>query len=189
MEYNSPSIEQLMAAVSAMHKEFGVIIGKDSKGHKGTYASLPRILDTIHKMCSKHELVLTQLSCLVDGRNALKSILFHHPSGQWISSISLLTPHPEPQSYDQAWGGSSTYHRRYDAMMLLGLFSEDDDTDNDGEQPARAGGLSEKQLGLLRFKLQGNKEKEQLILTRLGITRLEDMPWKKFQEVIDYLSK
>ena len=189
MEYRSSTTEQLMKSLMAAHAEFGVIIGKDSKGHKGTYASLPRVLETIHKMCSRHGLIFTQGSRIIDGKHAIESILSHPESGQWISSLSLLTPHPEPQSYDQAWGGSSTYHRRYDAMMLLGLFSEDDDTDHDGEQAARAGGLSDKQLGLLKFKLQGDKEKEQMILNRLKITRLEDMPWKKFNEVIEYLSK
>ena len=185
MEHTSEKLDQLMLAIAAMHKEFGVIIGKDSKGHKGTYASLPKILDSIHTMTSKHGLVLTQGSCIIeDGKNALRSLLFHPASNQWISSISLLTAHPEPQSYDQAWGGSSTYHRRYDAMMLLGIFSEDDDTDNDGSQS-----INDKQLGLLKAKLAGNKEKESTILQRLNIRRLEDMPWKEFNKVLEYVSK
>jgi hypothetical protein len=189
MNHASPEIDQLMTAIAQMHKEHGVIINRDSKGHKSTYASLPRVLETIHKMCSGHGLVLTQYSCRVESQHAVETLLYHTPSKQWISSVSLLTLHPEPQSYDQAWGGSSTYHRRYDAMMLLGLFSEDDDTDNDGEQSGHNGNLSVKQMGLLRYKLQGNKEKEQIIMQRLGITRLEDIPWKKFNEVIEYLNK
>ncbi len=43
-EFQSPNIEQLMLALMEMHKEFGVVISKDRKGHKGTYASLPCIL-------------------------------------------------------------------------------------------------------------------------------------------------
>lgn len=190
MEHTSEKIDILMGAIGEMHKEFGVTIGKDSKGHKGTYASLPKILESIHAMTSKHGLVLTQGSCILeDGKPALRTLLVHHSSNQWISSISILTPHPEPQSFDQAWGGSSTYHRRYDAMMLLGIFAEDDETDHDGNSSGAAGCISEKQLGLLKAKLGGNKEKESLIIQRLNIKRLEDLPWKEFNKVLEYASK
>lgn len=132
MNFQSPEIDQLMYALMEVHKEFGVVISKDRKGHKGTYASLPCVLESIHKICSKHGLILTQASRIIDGHNALETILRHPISKQWISCQSILTANVGSQSSDQAWGGSSTYHRRYDAMMLLGIFAEDDPTDNDG---------------------------------------------------------
>jgi hypothetical protein len=134
---SSESIDQLLTALMDMHNEFGVIIAKDSKGHKGTYASLPAILESIHNRCKKYGLMLTQGSKVIDNQPAIVSTLWHPKSKQWISCESLLTPSENNLSADQAWGGSSTYHRRYDAMMLLGMFSEDDPTDHDGNYEAK----------------------------------------------------
>jgi hypothetical protein len=189
--FQSPSIDQLMLALMALHREFGVVIGKDRKGHKGTYASLPRILDSIHIMCCKHGLILTQASRIINGNTALESILRHPASGQWISCQSLLTPNPEAQSYDQAWGGSSTYHRRYDAMMLLGIFAVDDPTDHDGNvthvQEKKSAAINERQLGLLLKKINNDENLKRIILTRLNIEDLSEIPWKEFNKVLNYV--
>jgi hypothetical protein len=187
--------DQLMLALMEVHKEFGVIISKDRKGHKGTYASLPSVLESLHTANSKHGLILTQASCILEGKNALLTTLSHPSSKQSISSVSLLTPHPDPQSHDQAWGGSSTYHRRYDAMMIMGLFSDEDPTDHDGNydlpksMPIKnnLGCINEKQLGLLKVKLNGDKKIEDAILARLGLSDLSQIPWQKFNEIIKYL--
>ena len=156
-QFQSPEVDQLMLALMQVHKEYGVVISKDRKGHKGTYASLPCVLESIHKMCSKHGLILTQASRIIEGQLALESMLHHPTSKQWIACQSLLTPNLEVQSSDQAWGGSSTYHRRYDAMMLLGIFAEDDPTDHDGDidvLPQKSSSkINDKQLALLLAKL------------------------------------
>jgi len=178
-------IDQLMKALAALHKEFGVVISKDRKGHKGTYASLPCILVAIHEMCHPHNLLLYQSSCIIEGKNCLLSVLYHTPSGQSISSVSLLTPNPDPQSHDQAWGGSSTYHRRYDAMMLLGIFSENDATDHNGDNEC----ISLNQLGFLTSLLQGNKDMEATILKRCGISELNQIPRRTFNAVLEFVKK
>ncbi len=182
-------LNKIMAALDAMHKEFGVIIRKDSKGHKSTYASRSQIIETVSKMTSKHGLKFFQELCHIGEKQALKTIVVHIESGQYISSVSTLTPADNPQSNDQAFGGSCTYHSRYHIMLLLGLAAEDDEADNDGEVASKGNTISDKQAGLLRFKLQNNKEKELAILKRLNISRLEEMPWSKFSEVLDYASK
>lgn len=189
-EFQSSSIDQIMQALMAMHKEYGVVIGKDRKGHKGTYASLPCVLESIHKMCSTHGLILTQASRIIDGRCALESILRHPTSGQWISCQSLLTPNDNAQSYDQAWGGSSTYHRRYDAMMLLGIFSEDDPTDNDGNNEPivqKSSCISSKQFILLKSKINGDEELTRKILAMVKANSLAEIPWKEFNKILNYI--
>lgn len=192
--FQSTVTDQLMLALMNMHKEHGVIIGKDKKGHKGTYASLPCILESIHKMCSQHGLILTQASRIINGQTALETILRHPASGQWIACQSLLTPNPEAQSYDQAWGGSSTYHRRYDAMMLLGIFSEDDPTDHDGNitvvtHEKKSSRITQKQLDLLLAKINGDEHIIKKICETLRISSLVDIPWKEFNKVLNYVEK
>ena len=189
-EFQSSDIDQLVHALMEVHKEFGVVINKDRKGHKGTYASLPRVLESIHIMCSKHGLILTQASRIIDGHLALETILRHQKSNQWISCQSLLTPNAEVQSSDQAWGGSSTYHRRYDAMMLLGIFAEDDPTDHDGNSDvAKSTYISEKQHLLLLAKINNNEMLKNKILTSLKIAALSEIPWKEFNKVLKYVEQ
>jgi len=191
-EFQSTDIDQLMQALMETHKEFGVVINKDRKGHKGTYASLPCVLESIHKMCSKHGLILTQASRIINGALALETILRHPKSNQWISCQSLLTPNAELPSSDQAWGGSSTYHRRYDAMMLLGVFAQDDPADNDGALPViefekTSHLISDKQHSLLVAKINGDHELKNKILSGFKIAQLSQLPWKEFNKVLKYV--
>lgn len=192
--FQSTDIDQLMQALMDTHKEFGVVINKDRKGHKGTYASLPCVLESIHKMCSKHGLILTQASRIINGTTALETILRHPKSNQWISCQSLLTPNLELPSSDQAWGGSSTYHRRYDAMMLLGVFAQDDPADHDGDVPVASiqkapQAISDKQFALLSAKINGDQELKNKILAGLKIATLSDLPWKEFNKVLKYVEQ
>lgn len=196
--FQSESVDQLMLALMKVHAESGVTISKDRKGNRGTYASLPSVLDSIHAVCNKHGLILTQASRITDdGKFALETTLHHPSSNQWVSSQSLLTPNPDAPSLDQSWGGSSTYHRRYDAMMLVGMFSEDDPTDHDGNHgpttsvATRVENQSElisvKQLGLLKAKIGSNKELENKIMAKLNINDLSMTPWKKFNVILDFI--
>ena len=193
MEYQSQDIDQLMLALMESHKEFGVVLEKDKKGHKGTYASLPCVLDSIHIMCSKHGLILTQASRVIDGQLALETILRHPKSKQWISCQSILTP-ADGLSPDQSWGGSSTYHRRYDAMALMGISSSDDPADHDGNKglpqaavPKQSECISASQLGLLRMKLKSQPEREASLLKAYNIPELAALPWRKMDEVVKVL--
>ena len=192
-EFQSADIDQLMLALMDAHKEFGVVINKDRKGHKGTYASLPCVLESIHKMCSRHGLILTQASRIINGQLALETILRHPKSKQWIACQSLLTPNPDASSADQAWGGSNTYHRRYDAMMLMGIFAEDDPADNDGTTDAamlaKPQTISEKQYALLMAKINGDEALKIKLLSMLKIAKLSDLQWKDFNKVLKYVEQ
>ena len=190
METQSVEINVLMEALSAMHAEFGVTISKDSKGHKGSYASLPCVLEAIDKMVRKHGMVLSHAMRVFEGGlPVLETKLTHTKSKQWITSHSILTPNANPQSEDQAWGGSTTYHRRYNSMMLVGIFADDDPTDNDGNVEQRSDFISVKQLGMLRAKIGTNEAVKSTILTRLKINKLEEMPWKEFNKVLTYVTE
>jgi hypothetical protein len=204
MSYRSDEVDQLMLALSAAHKEFGVIIEKDKKGHKGAYSSLPRVLDRIDKMNAKHGLILTQGSRIIDGHNVLETILTHPASKQWISSQSLLTP-ASGISPDQNWGGSKTYHRRYDAMSLMGIFCSDDPTDHDGwteerveeenqkdkNKPAQKSQvISDKQYSLLVIKLgQIPANRQKGLMNAAKIESWKELPWSLFNKVLERIEE
>jgi hypothetical protein len=154
-------LTHLMAALSKahIHHPSGVIIPKKSKGNRATYANLPDVVRFIHEMCHPNGLLFTQGSKIIDGKPGVFSRLTHIESGEFIECESFVTAAINAQSPDQAWGGSTTYHRRYDAMMLLGLFCEDDPEDDDGYRNAnpveRPQSLDQKQITEL-IKLIGD---------------------------------
>lgn len=178
----------------AMHAEFGVILEKDKKGNRGTYTSLPGVLSQIHHMTKKHGLVLHQEAFYHVGGTGLKTILTHTESGESICSQSILTPTPNSPSADQAYGSSMTYHRRYDAMALLGLFCSDDPSDHDGwadhEVPSQAQNssmINEKQVGLLVFKLKGKDELKAQLIGAYG--SLDKIPANKMNAILERIEK
>jgi hypothetical protein len=214
-ELQSPEIDKIMDAIAACHDKHGVTIEKDAKGARNaTYAKLDNILFEIHKRCSEFKLTLIQRKLISeDNKEALESMLFHRESKQWLKSLSLIHTNPQAQSPDQVWGGSDTYHRRYDAMGLLGLCSSDDPADHDGwkdhapqssQEPHAARALfgqsevveekkspyiSEKQQGFLKVQLNGNKELAVKILAKWNISKLSDIPWRQFNDVLAFVKE
>jgi len=209
MMQRSNEIDQLMAAIGKVQKD-GVSIGKDTTGARAIkYASLGQILEVIQERCSKHELVLTQDEIVYESNPALLTMVFHTPSKQWKSGISLLTINTTNPNLDQAWGGSTTYHRRYCAMMSLGLCQDGDVNDNDGhnEAPqatnsnyaspkpttafASTGVVSEKQVGMLKWKIKESKQPNVMehVQKMYGITDIAKLPFGKCNELIEWLGQ
>ena len=201
MEYTMSKPITLMQALMNMHAEFGVILGKDKKGNRGTYTSLPGVLSQIHNMTKKHGLLLFQRPDfeIDSGVQSLMTRLEHVESGENIWCRSLLTPTPNAPSADQAYGSSMTYHRRYDAMALCGLFCDEDPADHDGWKdhelsqptpdiestyiPRKAGVISEKQVKLLAWKLkeQGKNELKDALILKFG--SLDDVTIEAFNKL------
>jgi ERF superfamily len=128
-------MKNLLTALSNMHAEFGVNLIDDAKGARSNYVKLTGLLEQLDHRLRKHGLILVQPEVEINGVMAIKSILTHLESKESLESISLLTPNQSGAngSTDQCYGGSSTYHRRYAAMSICGMFCHGDATDNDGE--------------------------------------------------------
>lgn len=222
-ELQSPEIDKIMDAIAEMHDKCGVTIEKDAKGARNaTYAKLDNILTEIHRRCKEFKLTLIQRKLISDSHDksaeCLETLLFHRESKQWLKSLSLLHVNPQATSPDQVWGGSDTYHRRYDAMGILGLCSSDDPADHDGWKDhgettpvvkqqsnvtmikpssispvmniingAKSDLISVNQLAKLKFELKGYEDLETIILEQHNVSKLADIPWKKFQEILAFL--
>jgi len=198
----SDNVDQLMAAIAKVQAD-GIAIGKDTTGARSIkYASLCQILEVIQERCAKHGLVLTQDEVITtEGSAALATTLYHIPSKQWKTGMSLLTISTTNPSLDQAWGSSTTYHRRYSAMMCLGLCQDGDANDNDGSHSENAPqAYAQKtystdkpitigQVGLLTSLIIRTKRPNptDYIFKTYGISAIEQLPMRKCNEVKDWL--
>lgn len=186
-------MKNLLQALANMHAEFGVTIKDDSTGARNvSYASLAHTLDTIAKMTKPHGLQLTQDYELFEGMPMIVSTLTHIATGESKVSKSILTPKKDGDPC-QAWGGATTYHKRYGAMTVCGIFCHGDASDDDGQvkktedMEEKSDAISDKQLGLLRQKLKGNPDKEAQLIKKYG--SLAQIPWKAFQEILKWVSE
>jgi len=116
--------KNIYKALAKFQQEVPVLLkGTDGYGYK--YIQLEHIIAQINPLLKKHDLGFTQL---IDG-SGLTTILFHHPSGEDISS-SCIIPECDMKGMNkfQSAGAGITYFRRYALSSMLGIIS-DADTD------------------------------------------------------------
>ena len=106
-------------------------IPKGKKGYGYNYAELSKTIEIIKPFLKKNELGFTQL---LRDENVLTTIVFHYPTGQSLECNTNL-----PKGYElkgmnlyQTDGARNTYYKRYVLLGMLGVFSEDEDTDAKG---------------------------------------------------------
>lgn len=122
----SEQINELATALAKAQGEIENAIKDSNNPHfKSRYSSLANVVDAYQKVFAKYGLALTQHPSFGDGGVAVTSFL-SHSSGQWMSS-TLTTP--LSQITPQAIGSALTYMRRYAAMAIAGIASEDDDAE------------------------------------------------------------
>jgi|TARA_R110000823_G_scaffold311817_1_gene437975 hypothetical protein len=116
--------KNIYKALAKFQQEVPVLLkGTDGYGYK--YIQLEHIIAQINPLLKKHDLGFTQLI----GGSGLTTILFHHPSGEDISS-SCIIPECDMKGMNkfQSAGAGITYFRRYALSSMLGIIS-DQDTD------------------------------------------------------------
>lgn len=158
---------------------------------KRRYASYSDFVLAIKESLSRHGLSINHSTKFENGIEIMVTTLRHNSGYQETSEFPLYV---SDRNNQQQWGSARTYCKKYALREMLGLVSGESE-DDDGESTVRSnnaapatqlkGCINEKQLGLLRYKLQGDKEHEQAILKSLKITDLKYIPFNRFNEVLE----
>ena len=97
------------------------------------YGSLPHIIEDIKPHLKKANLVFTQPITYGEEGQCVTTIIFHPESGESINSKMLLREVEfKGMNSVQSAGAVITYVRRYALMSILGLATDEDDTDAQG---------------------------------------------------------
>lgn len=115
-----------------------VAFNKTNPHFRSRYADLGACRDAAVASLSENGVVVSQRVVMINGLNALETILHHVPSGN-----ELVSHYPLPQQADpQKFGGAITYARRYALVTMVGLIAEEDDDGNtaQGLPPTNGGG-------------------------------------------------
>lgn len=87
------------------------------------YADLGAVLGAVRPVLARHGLCLSQTPEVDDGAVVVATTIWH-ASGQWLAAPPLRLPAGDTA---QSVGSAITYARRYTALAVLGMATEDDD--------------------------------------------------------------
>lgn len=126
-------------------------IEKSKQGYGYKYAELSTILEKIRPYLAKNNLAFTQH---LIGSDILRTIVFHAPSAQFMSTDTEIPKAGELKGMNvyQTDGAKFTYYKRYAICSMLGIVTDDEDTDMRGpikqteNKPEQKKKLNEKQF-------------------------------------------
>lgn len=188
----SKELNKLFEALSKAQLEMPAATNQSTNPfYKSKYADLKTIVQTSRPYLAKHGLCVIQRTLNSDkGYPYIYSIL-GHSSGQWIESHLELKP---PKTDIQSLGSYMSYLRRYQYASLVGVVTSDED--DDGEEAMKAprsnkieeennGKITKAQLQVLSQELESIPELVESILTGFSISKLSDLPAKKYSGCIE----
>jgi hypothetical protein len=123
---SSPSYLEVAAAYVAALGELDDVTRTrtaDTGSYSYRYADLGAVLGAARSVLAGHGLALFQVVA-VDGREVEVATTIMHTSAQWLTFAPMRLP---AGTTAQAAGSAMTYARRYSALAVLGLATDDDD--------------------------------------------------------------
>lgn len=131
------ALAKFQQEVPAISKESSAGAGK----FRYKYGSLPHIIEQIKPHLKSAGLCFAQPIVCREGIEYIDTLLIHAKSGNTLSSeIELPKVSFQGMNEVQSKGAIITYLRRYSLMSILGLVTDDDDTDAQGTtEPSKTG--------------------------------------------------
>ncbi len=128
-QYQSENITDLAKALLCVQRTVQPVT-KDAENPftKSWYASLNSVMDACRNALIENGIWMCQYPVPVEQSNFLGLVtkLTHAESGQWQSSLAVV---PLPKADPQGMGSAITYARRYALTAMLGMVTEDDDSE------------------------------------------------------------
>lgn len=131
---HSNSVGEIAGALVGVQKELKSI-RKDSSGYGYNYTSISEVMDYLLPLLSKNGIAVTQFGggTTSDGRDVVITMLVHKGSGEYLKGHITL-PHASELDMKsinvaQKAGALRTYYKRYAVCEMVGLTSNDEDTD------------------------------------------------------------
>ena len=145
---------------------------------KSKYADLASVVDAYREPLAEFGLSLSQHPSS-EGQRVIITTLLMHTSGQWLESDLAITAQ---QATPQSIGSAITYGRRYSAMSITGMASDDDDgNEADGRHPQKAQQprqqmKSPQQAEPERYEATAIQKRELMdVASKMGIVAREDL--------------
>lgn len=141
-----------LAALAEMQAELPAAARKGTGHNNKKYARFEDIIDAIKATMQKHGFSLTfRTDQSQPDKVRITGVLGHRDGHSEQTDILLSADNSGNKNAVQAWGSSVSYGKRYVAVTLLGIATEDDD---DGQSGGGTGPISEEQATEIMQLLQ-----------------------------------
>jgi hypothetical protein len=196
--YQSENITDLVSALSKAQGSYPAIgADRENPYFKSNYADLNMIMKAVRPALATNGLSLTQDTRFTEDGSTILHTRLYHSTGQWIETRARILP---TKNTPQDYGSCLSYNKRYSAMALLCVTIDKDPSDDDAEvamTEAReivAKGTNTKykpkdeshetvtreQIEELEYELVGAPDLAEMVLDKLQIQSLADMPKSKY---------
>lgn len=200
--YQSASQKNIAPAFAKAQAEFRHA-SKNRQGQYKKYPDLESVFDAVRKPLAKNGLSFYQFTKLTSGGQVCLHSRLLHASGEWIETRAWVIPQ---KNTEQQFGSAMTYNRRYSAYSLLGIAETDDEYDDDGQAasdeaekrmekgissdytPPKTGSydpITSAQLEELEYELENYPDLAELILQKMQMRCLADMPKAEYRKAIN----
>ena len=179
---------------------------KNNPFFNSMYADLASVWDAVRVPLASNGLAVIQTPLQTDGKTVVLRTVLAHESGEWISSVLVMSPgHVEtrrdPQGnktsefvHDcspQALGSCLTYARRYALSAIAGVCADDDDgnaasarnKEQDQTPPAKPKPAASKTATKPAAKAQVDFTKLEALIVERGITEEIQTAWLGYFKV------
>lgn len=192
----STPIEEMTILEKLSHIQNEMNVPKNLYNKFGNYfyRNAETIFESAKAICKKFQTVLIVRDEIeaIGGRFYVKATaeLHDYVTGEYVRGVAYAREDEEKKGMDasQVTGSCSSYARKY---ALNGLFNLDDvkdsDTNEQQEETMNKSKATPKQVEVLLKAYTGDNYKK--LLESNGIEKLEDMPRKKANELIDTIMK
>jgi len=140
----SENIQDLVAALAkAQAKMQPAKFNKKNPHFKSKYADFTSCMEVCRIPLSENGLAVMQY-CETHQDKLMLVTMLAHTSGQWIKSLFPLTA---GNATSQQIGAAMTYGKRYSLSAMLGIVSDEEDDDGEGERIANEATKVDKSYG------------------------------------------
>ena len=153
--------------------------------YKSSFSTFEDLVLASRESLVREGLSVTQfLDSSDDDKDYLITMLMH-ASGESIKSKVRI--YVKDSTDIQKFGSAMTYLRRYVYASICGISTSE--YDGDGNDGAVEQVINDKQVGLLKVLVKGNKGLEETICTHYGVDSFAHIPAKHMNQIVEKLKK
>jgi hypothetical protein len=162
-------------------------VARKGKAHNDKrYARFEDIIDTIKGPMAEHGFSLSFRTSQPDNLLSVTGVLSHSAGHSEETTLTLPADLSGSKNPVQAWGSTASYGKRYCALTLLGIATEDDD---DGKLAGIGQTISEDEFKELADLIKATGTDLAKFLEYAGLQSLSDMPATGFKAAKSLLLK
>jgi hypothetical protein len=167
---------EFLAAFADLQAELPAVARKGTGHNNKRYARFEDVIGAIRDPLSKHGFSLSFRTIHEDKHVRVIGVLGHRAGHSETTDLPLPADTSGSKNNVQAWGSAISYGKRYVALTLLGIATEDDD---DG-QKAGNGMITPAQIIELKALAKAADVAEVTVLERLSVETFDDISARQF---------